>query len=127
MRAKQALMKKYGKEVDNTWQQWLDGSPAKFVPRFEGTIKNEKGKKQLKDRIEWQIQLKAAETIYEFPVKGIHEEKRYLGGKSIEQLILSEMSEANPSLSIFKNIYDNTEYPQFTVRTMLNHVTIALY
>jgi len=103
-RAKQALMKKYGKEVDNTWQQWPDGSRAKFVPRFEGTIKNEKGKKQLKDRIEWQIQSKATETIYEFPVKDIHEEKSYLGGKSIEQLILSKMSEANPTLAIFKNI-----------------------
>ena len=37
-------------------------------------------------------------------MKDIHEEKKYLGGKSLEQLILSEMSEANPSLAIFKNI-----------------------
>ena len=102
--AKRVLLQKYGKEVDEMWPAWCDGSRMKCVPLIQGKINNERAKDQIGVRMKWQVFSKANEVTLELPLKDIHEQKEYMNGRSLEQVLLGTMADSNPKLSLFKHI-----------------------
>ena len=102
--AKRLLLQKYGKEVDEMWPQWCDGSRMKCVPLIQGKISNERAEEQIRVRMKWQVFSKANEITLELPLTDLHEPKEYLNNRSMEQVILGTMSDTNKTLSLFKHI-----------------------
>ena len=102
--AKRKLLQKYGKEVDEMWPEWCDGSRMKCVPLIQGKINSEKAKDQIGVRMKWQVFSKANEVTLELPLKDIHKPKEYLNNRSLEQVILGTMADSNAKLSLFKHI-----------------------
>ena len=102
--AKRMLLQKYGKEVDEMWPAWCDGSRMKCVPLIQGKINNERAKDQIGVRMKWQVFSKANEVTLELPLKDIHEQKEYMNGRSLEQVLLGTMADSNAKLSLFKHI-----------------------
>ena len=102
--AKRMLLQKYGKEVDEMWPAWCDGSRMKCVPLIQGRINNERAKDQIGVRMKWQVFSKANEVTLELPLKDIHAQKAYMNGRSLEQVLLGTMADSNEKLSLFKHI-----------------------
>ena len=109
------LLTVYGKEFEDKWPQWSDGSRMKFVPLIGGEIQNEKAREQVTTRIKWQIHSKANEVTLELPLHDIHETKSYLNNQSMEQVILGTMTRADKNLPLFKHVtYKYTRNPAET-------------
>lgn len=94
---KAMLMKKYGKRV-----QIADGSVVRFIPfATKDTSMSSKMKSKLTKRLAWQSIAKAGEEKFPVSITDIYEEKEYLQGKSLEQVI-HEMEATG--LRIFRHI-----------------------
>jgi len=102
--ARKTLLTVYGKEFDEKWPQWCDGSRMKFVPLIGGEIQNEKAREQVTTRIKWQIHSKVNEVTLELPLTDIQEVKSYLRDQSMEQVILGTMTDSDRNLPLFKHI-----------------------
>ena len=98
------LLTVYGKEFENKWPQWSDGSRMKFVPLLGGEIQNDKAREQVTTRMKWQIHSKANEVTLELPLYDIHERKIYLNNQSMEQVILGTMTKNDQNLPLFKHV-----------------------
>ena len=55
-------------------------------------------------RLEWHIFSMAHEVSFDINVTDIHENKDYLGGKSLEWVLYNIKSKSKPELTVFKNL-----------------------
>ena len=103
---KKHLIEKYGRRTP-----FNDGSIARFIPYVHGRVKD---RKVIDDKlftiVKTHCTTKAAEVTLPIDVLDIHEQKDYLGGKSIEQLIHEIKDEKGDR--VFNHIGHrwNTEY-----------------
>ena len=113
--ARKTLLEVYGKEFEQKWPQWSDGSRMKFVPLIGGEIQNERAREQITTRIKWQIHSKANEVTLELPMHDIHKHQIYLNNQSMESIILGTMTEKDKNIPLFKHItYKYTRNPAET-------------
>jgi len=106
-RAKQLrslMIEKYSKMINNTWPTMPDGSKMRFIPILQGYIKDNTLFKRLQKSLFKQSRMKAGEVTLDLKLKDIFEEKEYLDGKSLEQVIHSVQSKGKKGMPLFKHI-----------------------
>ena len=100
------LYEAYGKTCQGgQWPTMPDGSKMRFIPILRGEIE-QKTTEKLYKHMETHTKLKASEEAKEIGICDIHEEKEYLNGMTLEQVIHSTTAdtEMNIPVHIFKHI-----------------------
>ena len=101
--AQKLLLSQYGKVVDGKWPEFPDGSRMKFVP-FISSRSSKKSINKVETRLAWHVHSKATEASFDLNVVDIHEPKKYLKNKSLEQALRSIISKNLPNIPVLKNI-----------------------
>ena len=102
---KHFLVQEFGEALDDrTWPILQDGSRSKFIPLMKRVPKRKDVKKYLQASMENQIKLKAVEIGINIDIWDIKEEKEYLRGQSIEQIIHNKLSEKRNNVPLIKHI-----------------------
>ena len=104
--ARVELYNRYGKSENGKWRILEDGSRMKFVPMFRNEIQSEKVFQRMKEELKRQATTKAGDTTMLLPLKDIFEEKEYLDGRSMEDIIHNAMSDddSESNIPLFKHI-----------------------
>ena len=98
------MFHKYGKLINNTeWPIMDDGSKMKFIPIIRGKMSSEVID-SLSNAMEMQIGLKSEEISLDLPLKNIFENKAYLEGNTIEQIIHGVKRLDKNNMPVFKHI-----------------------
>ena len=98
-------MKMFGEALDDgTWPILKDGSRSKFILLMKKVPKRKDVKEYLQVSMENQITSKAVEIGINIDLWDIKEEKEYLKGQSIEQIIHNKLSEKRDNVPIIKHV-----------------------
>lgn len=99
---KKQMMAKYGTLENKEWPTMKDGSKMKFIPLKSrpspATVE------YLTDHLWIQANSKANEITCELKAWDLREPKAYLGGKSLEWILHSKLSNERKSIPLFKHI-----------------------
>ena len=89
------LFDEYGKTNEGCFPLMADGSRMKFIPMFNGRITKEETKESLYEYMQSQATTKAGDVIMQLDITDIFEPKRYLKGRTIEEIIHSATTNNN--------------------------------
>ena len=102
---KHFLMEEYGEALDDgTWPILQDGSRSKFIPLMKRTPKRKDVQEYLEESMVNQIHSKSVEISIRIDIRDIKEEKEYLRGQSIEQILHKKISEKRENVPIVKHV-----------------------
>ena len=101
---KRLMTKKYGSGREKKdWARWPDGSMMRFVP-FMLPTSSAKSLGKVRMMIKHHIFNKANETVRDLDAVDLFTPKSYLGGKTMQEVILSLEAHKVPNMPIFKTL-----------------------
>ena len=104
-KALDGLMRLYGKQTkEGAWPVLPNGSRMRFIPLVHGVVRNSKVRRQLTERIKWQITAKAMEEVMDLPLIDVFTEHDYLGGNSLAHILQGILSKEKNGISIFRHV-----------------------